>query len=484
MITQKYIISKALALDTVNEGKNTDEILVYSADKEVKRIPQSSFSIEIKGVYNNNGEAKADGLVVGDYYRKPIVSDSESSVLAVVVDVLPTMKLVFNDIDTTASFLGITDKESIEDWNVFFSASTSLIFTKVRIEGNDAIFTRSDSFSGQINLNSCQIKDIDFTGFTNQISRIFLQSNEITFFNPTEKLPHSVTTLDLNNNTLATFDPHIELPDSLEYLSLSNCDLKTFNPSIALPVDLKTLNLEVNQIETFNPTIALPSGLNVLKLNVNEIVVFNPSLALPADLQELILNNNKIVTFDPSIALPSNLKYLNLNDNQIVTFDPANFALPANLDSFSIGDNKIATFDPANFALPNSITSLSLFNNQIVSFDLVNFLLPSNLKILSLGGNKISTFDPSVPLPDNLEFLSVLSCSIVSFNPTLPLPATLKNIRLEYNRITTSSWNTATAWISNLGNNGSINCEVNYDSIIETASETLLRDKGWTIITQ
>jgi Leucine-rich repeat (LRR) protein len=217
--------------------------------------------------------------------------------------------------------------------------------------------------------------------------------------------------------------------------------------------------LSDNQIVTFNPDIALPSSLNLLDLQLNQIVDFNPDIALPTSLQSLNLTDNQIVTFNPSIALPSSLQFLSLSNNQIVSFNPS-------------------------VALPSSLQFLSLSNNQIVTFN-PTIALPSSLQFLNLANNQIVSFNPSIALPTSLQNLVLISNQIATFNPTISLPTTLTNLDLSTNLMTTAGYTASESWANGMHaapSGGVIDLSSNTDSASGTNLETILTNKGWTVI--
>lgn len=110
--------------------------------------------------------------------------------------------------------------------------------------------------------------------------------------------------LSINNLTDEVVNDLI-LPSSLEELYLTSNQIVNFNPSNPLPSLLQTLHLGRNQIVTFDPTIALPNSIENLFLFINQIVTFNPTLPLPSSLDSLYLDGNQIVSFNPSVPLPS-----------------------------------------------------------------------------------------------------------------------------------------------------------------------------------
>lgn len=227
------------------------------------------------------------------------------------------LTLFFNDIDSTTSNLGISDKNSIIDWNNFFSQN-DMSFDVVEINGNSAKLIKND-VTGiyEIYCNDMELINIELEW--NGATLLHISNNEIVSFDQSIPLPSSLESINLNYNQIVSFDPSIALPSSLTNLELNNNQIVSFNPSIALPNSLTDLYLGGNQIVSFDPNIPLPSSLTNLDLSNNEIVSFNPSIALPNSLSYFLLNNNQIVSFNPSIALPSSLSTLFLNSNQIVT---------------------------------------------------------------------------------------------------------------------------------------------------------------------
>jgi hypothetical protein len=119
-------------------------------------------------------------------------------------------------------------------------------------------------------------------------------------------------------------------------------------------------------------------------------------------------------------------------------------------------------------------------NKQITNFDIKGFFGATELY---LDGNPLNEFNPTNLLPSTLITLSFLGCGLESFNPTLALPASLESIILINNNMTTSSWNSDTAWISLLPSGGTrtFDASGNINTVTGTATATALSSKGWTV---
>jgi len=338
------------------------------------------------------------------------------------------LTLSFSNIDNTMANLGIDDKNSINDWNAFFSART-MSFDSVEIAGNSALFTKN-GYIDTMNFYGMEITEIELEAFDDLVY-LTLDNNQLTEFNPSLPLPDSLISLSINQNQIKVFNPTLPLPN-LNSLSLGDNELTEFDPSIALPSTLTNLTLGNNQLTEFNPSLALPNSIQSLTLVYNELTNFDPSIALPSSLIALELTGNNINDFNPSLALPNSLMLLYLSDNGIINFDPS-IALPSSLTGLELSQNDINIFNPTNNALPTTITGINLNYNP-------------------------------------LQY----------FNPTSPLPS-LTALNLINTHINTSGWNDETDYISNLPNNGVINSTNSSETIIGTTTESLLQAKGWTI---
>ncbi|PXY44537.1 leucine-rich repeat domain-containing protein [Flavobacterium hydrophilum] len=146
------------------------------------------------------------------------------------------------------------------------------------------------------------------------------------------------------------------------------------------------------------------------------------------------------------------------------------------------------TFDSASVTgntikLSKEDTSGIIFMNfqdsQAIGFNIKGW---NDATELYIDGNPITSFDPD-SIPDSLVTLSFYGCSLTSFNPTSPMPATLESLILSNNDITTSSWNTDTAWISSLpsGSGRQFGADGNTNTVTGTATDTGVSAKGWTI---
>ncbi|WP_337966817.1 hypothetical protein [uncultured Flavobacterium sp.] len=532
MNEQKYTISKAVVLDTVDNGKITDKILVYGEDKEIKIVSSDPFSFKLKGEYKNNDEAIANGLSIGDYYTIPISSNDQASYIAVVKKTSPSLRLFFDDIDSRMSFLGIADKNSVENWNTFFANRQSMnwytiVLTSVRVSGN-SILLNIDYTSPLIDLKEMQLINLEINNldtiselnlaknqlsnipasilalanltslnlsenlFTNfdyilppKLTSLNLSTNKIVSFDPSNPLPQELINLDLYQNQLAAFDPiNHPLPSTLQTLLLRQNNLNVFDPvNYPLPPNLQYLFLDYNNLAVFDPVnFALPNGLLWLILDYNKLTVFDPiNFTLPNSITFLGLGNNRLTSFNPTNALPSNLNYLHMDNNQISSFDPVH-ALPSGLTSLALQSNNLSIFNPKNHLLPNTINSLLIGQNiQITTIDLP---WPTSLETLAISNLGITSFDPINALPEGLLYLNISTNEYMPvFNPVNhSLPKTLKTIFLLSHYLTLESLNNETDWISSLPDNGQLYVLYGANSITDTTTETLFLAKNWTII--
>lgn len=263
------------------------------------------------------------------------------------------------------------------------------------------------------------------------------------------------------------------------FASVTNFSLVSGRVRFSVNTNLTRLDLGTRNITTVN--IIGINTLTDLRLQSNNIVTFNPIQALPNGLISLLLTNNQIVTFNPTIPLPSSLTNLNLTNNSIITFNPT-IALPSSLQILSLQGNDIVTFNPS-IALPSTLKQLILATNNLTTFN-PSIALPISLEILALNVNNISIFNPSIALPSGLNTLRLNANNLTIFNPTSSTLSSLQTLELANNDITISAWNTDTAWITAVPNNGTINANNNTsaNSISGTNTETMLLAKNWTVI--
>ncbi|OOV19128.1 leucine-rich repeat domain-containing protein [Flavobacterium sp. LM4] len=496
----KQIFKTHLNFQEVDPGTIEDKVLVRDSDGNVKEIASTELGggIEIKGEYNNNGEALAAGLVPGDLYRLPITSDSQASLVAMTI-LLPSaaMRLLFTNIDTTCLNNGIADKESISDWNAFFETRSSLTFDRVTVTGNEAVFNVSEVPFSNLKLASLGIAEFSLTDFSDKtLYELDLGFNVLTSFDPSEALP-AMSILQLTYNPIGNFDPSIALPN-LFNLNLSGCGISDFNPSLPLPNSLYYLYLGENGMTNFDPSIALPPNLNTLWLAFNDLTGFDPSIALPNSISQLVLAINKLTTFTPSLPLPANLYALSLNNNKLTEFDPPT-ALPSNVESLHLSNNNLTVFDPA-IALPDNLVLIDLRINKLTDFN-PSIALPSNLQTLNLDSNDLTAFDPELELPTALTHLNLEGNNLTVFDPAVSL-SNIQQLRLRVNPLTyfnpssnldaltlltldgcginTVGWNLVD-WTDSVPNNGVVYAMYNLDTITGSDTEASLLAKSWSI---
>lgn len=427
----KQIFKTHLNFQEVDPGTIEDKVLVRDSDGNVKEIASTELGggIEIKGEYNNNGEALAAGLTVGDFYRKPISGDSESAYISQVVNIPePTafLKLQFSDtLENIASNFGISDIGNVSNWNDYLTNNgNSVLFESVTIDSVESIvrLNTSSPIAGYLNLSGMNLSAIDFKGCENVIS-LFLENNNLTVFNPTSELSN-LTALDLKKNSLSDFNPVEQLPQ-LQTINLNENNVTYWNPVNGFP-ELYNLFLEKNNISTYNPTTSMPK-LNHLNLSYNSLTAFDP--LLPDSVERIILSNNALTAFALT-HVPPLLFVLELNNNNITEFPAMIF--PEGFASIQISGNALTVF---NSELPNSTQTLNLANNNIENFD-PTYLLPSGLYDLDLSGNPLAEFNPTNALPATVGMLILADTLLTEFSPTQPLPTALNHLNLNGTKLT------------------------------------------------
>lgn len=436
----------------------------------------NTLGIELKGEFNNNGEAIAANLKVGDFYSLPITISKQASYVAVVKDTTPPayMKLSFSNIDASCVSLGITDKNSISNWNTYFTSKGSENFTSVAISGNDAQFiTNNQASIKNIVLKDSQLINIDFVKLT-AITTIDLSNNKLTEFNPTI-MPTALINLILTNNLILAFNPSKALPNSLKKLTLNKNKIVEFEPDQKLPDSIEELNFEENLLASFGDNIEMPIDLKMLNLNKNKISDFY--MEIPENLEILLLSGNRLCDFEPEYNLRANLKLLDLSHNQFSYFDPNNL-LPDGVEVLKLSHNKMDDFEPMQ-SLPSCLKRLELNDNDLVTFN-PKHLAEDQLETLLLHNNKIVNFNPE-NLNDTLHKLTLSNNKIASFNPIL-ISNEINTISLENNPITTSSWNTNILWMENLNQGGTLYVGGTIDSIDGTMTKSILTDMKWSIL--
>jgi Leucine-rich repeat (LRR) protein len=455
----KHTFKTALNFQEVDAGTLENNVLVRDADGNVKEIPSNTLGggIEIKGEYNNNGEAVEGGLVEGDIYSVPISSDAAVAYLAI-VRVIPEptifIKLFFSDIITVAESFGISDINDVSQWNTFIASKyNTFSFDSASVSGNEVTLSKNDASEvSNVYLQNAFLIDIEIKGFDflqyiyldyNQLSafdpshelpalrELYLQNNNLTVFNPQLELP-SLEALRLGNNYLTTFNPDNEFPE-LRELYIQNNNLTEFLPANSMP-KLFDLNLSNNEISEFNPVSPpLSDTVQILNLSHNSLTNFNPDY-YPSLLWMLTLSYNGITEFDPTTALPSGVQSIYLSHNYLTEFDPTNHPLP-DLSLLNLSNNGITEFDPTN-SLPERLGVLNLSNNNLTDFNPTNHPLPDTIVQLYLSGNQLTWFDPSNPIPTNLYNLNLDNNLLTGFDPSNGLPVATKWLVLNNNQIT------------------------------------------------
>lgn len=452
--------------------------------------------IELKGVFLNNGDAISGGLFPGDFYRIPITSASEASVIAMVVDIVEEsgFKLTFADLDAFATANAI-DKNEVSSWNSKFTGQGSSTANSVVIDGNSATFSVNAETFVSISLGLFELVAIEITNLNNLL--IFnVDTNSISSINY-ESLPDTITDLNLSGNPLGGFEPS-KLPANLNSLTLNYTQLSFFLPVNALPSGLTSLALNHNSLEIFSPSVPLPDSLVSLEITDNLLTNFNFDLS-NTSLTDIALNQNSISEFNFGETMNS-LLHLRMNSNALTEFDPVTL-FPV-LNTLSVNSNALMTsvnysglsntivnidfsscgltsFDPVS--LPSALKTLSLTNNNIGNFNPSN-ALPSGIETLHLSGIGMTVFNPTIALPSSLHLLNLNNNNMSFFNPTVPLPSGLMLLYMAFNNINTAGWAFAD-WVSSISPNGNFSCYANPNPVTGTATETALLAKGWGITT-
>jgi Leucine-rich repeat (LRR) protein len=360
----KHTFKTPLNFEQVEAGSAEDNVLVRTAEGDVKEVPATSFSgsVEIKGEFTNNGEAIGGGLVAGDIYNIPINSNTAAAYLAIVrVIPEPSFWLKFASLPPLNS--SITDVNDLSQWTSYFNSqgSVGINLTSVEVTGNKVeFFGNLDNISSLKCFNSNMVEY--FVSNLTSLQTLNLQSNQITTINGLDTLT-SLQTLTLQSNQITTINGLDNLT-SLQTLDLSSNQITTIEGLESL-TSLQNLYLSSNQITTIQGLDSLIL-LNILSINSNQITTIN-GLDFLTSLEYLNLASNQISTIEGLDSLTS-LRYLYLGSNQITTIEGLDSLIL--LIDLSLDSNQISTIEGLDSLI--LLRRLYLNSNQITTIQFNN----------------------------------------------------------------------------------------------------------------
>ena len=199
---------------------------------------------------------------------------------------------IFNSSLNASTFLGLNRIETI------MLNSNQLTSVKTGYFSN--VFTLK-----KLNLSHNLIKNIEANSFTNGLTELYLDENNLQVIdnNLTDTLSKSLQVLSVSNNNITSIGHSLNGLEMLEFLDLSNNEIGMVNQSSFIGlINLISLKLNENVITSLDSFLF--RGLSNLKFlyvssnpigsNLSQFTFFG----LSANLEELYLNNTQLVNFN------------------------------------------------------------------------------------------------------------------------------------------------------------------------------------------
>ena len=268
-----------------------------------------------------------------------------------------------------------------------------------------------------------RIKDLTGLEHATQLTRLWLNNNQISNIRPLATLSQ-LTELLFYNNQVRDINPITELTQ-LESLGIAHNPINNLRPLAEL-TQLRDLNISVGRISDIQPHVDLT------QLESLEIWGDWESRTPISDLH-LLGNLTQLTSLDVQDAQVSDLSFLrgltqleglNLGSNQISDLKP--LAGLTQLRWLYLGSNQISDLKP--LARLTQLTDLGLSNNQIRDVSPLAGL--TNLNSLYLRNNPIRDASPLANLP-NLGYVDIPIPPQISIRNEIPdeLPKVGKNLR-------------------------------------------------------
>jgi len=249
-----------------------------------------------------------------------------------------------------------------------------------------------------LNLQNCQLSNINFLKRFKQLIRLNLNFNKISKLSALKEL-YFLKQLTIQKNAISDMSPLKPLIN-LQYL---NCQDNQIS-------DLKFLK-ELTQLTSLNCQANQISQLNVFELN---------------NLSSLNLSSNKITNIS-ALSVLQNLTVLNINSNNINTFHSLEHL--DTLVELDLRFNQLQKIEP--LAQLKKLHTLYLSSNEISELEPLQEL--TQLSRLFLSSNKISQLQPLQKLHNLIE-LDLRFNYIVDLSPLEQLTQ-LNLLYLEHNQI-------------------------------------------------
>ncbi|KAI0982771.1 hypothetical protein GJ496_004739 [Pomphorhynchus laevis] len=269
---------------------------------------------------------------------------------------------------------------------------TSDQLQKVNLLNNHLPQESNIIFSGNvvdIHISNCHLHRLTLffkTTSSVQLQALDLSSNNLVEWN-TDRILHSLITLNLDDNRLESFNSN--MTPNIKLLSLRKNPIRqiegTFDllesfllPILTIPIP-KLLYTELRYLQTLKLHNCMISSIT------------NGMLSDSTQLKEIDLSNNILNDMNSFLQYRYNLKLLNVSRNAITSIDLQTCPIIENID---VSYNIITSI-----MLPDTeyvyIKHLNLSFNELQSTDFLNFKKLQRLETLDLSHNRISSLDTS-----------------------------------------------------------------------------------------
>lgn len=262
----------------------------------------------------------------------------------------------------------------------------------------------------------------------NDMTKLLLSSNQITWLDSDIRLLPALLTLDLHDNHLASLPEAIGELQQLRQLRLSQNRLSLVPVQLFSLPCLQNLTLQKNQLESLPEELANLTRLTHLDVSSNQLGVLPSSLGCLESLLDLNVSHNRLSRLPLTMDRLLLLRSLDVSENLLEEL-PDLSAL-THLETFHLRRNKLR-FLPR--LLPPNLKELYLGNNQLDSEGVEPLTGHTHLSALELRANRLTSVPPGVAALRTLTRLDLADNDISTLPPVMGLLPELKVLLLEGN---------------------------------------------------
>ncbi|XP_050716360.1 leucine-rich repeat-containing protein 40-like isoform X2 [Eriocheir sinensis] len=262
------------------------------------------------------------------------------------------------------------------------------------------------------------------------LTRLYLNSNQLASLSPMINNLQSLQVLDLSDNLLSTLPSTLGELTCLQRLNLSHNKLQELPAGAYILPDLRSLQLDHNNFSSLPDDLGNLPVLEYLDVSHNALTSLPFSIGYLQRLSKFNASENEITELPPEIGDCFALSQLDLTHNKIESL-PDTIGNLRKLEQLYLRHNRIKSVPPLHSCL--ALKELYLGNNFIKEINAEQLTHLTGISILDLRDNQMDDLPDQITLLQGLERLDITNNNLSTLPFHLGLLPHLKSMPLEGN---------------------------------------------------